>query len=202
MSNTTPERVRALCCECGNIRTVAAHYSGPRDGNRAIECDPHHREGWRLTATLKCSACKAKTRHALLRDGDDSRDYAELNASKSHPAISPQGGALSAYAPGRRVVEQARSGYRITEEKGVGRGRRPQASRVLAVIDTTGKEAATAFEYPNAWRIDVEYHTHKLAGLDMFANCDGFWVRSEDEAYAWLRLFGGLACASVGSVER
>jgi hypothetical protein len=69
-------RVRALCCECGNLRTVSANYGPPRDGNHSVEgcADPR---GWRVTGTLKCSICKVKTRHALLRDGDKRRDSAE-----------------------------------------------------------------------------------------------------------------------------
>lgn len=30
-------RLRALCCECGNLRTVAASYRGPWDDNRTSE---------------------------------------------------------------------------------------------------------------------------------------------------------------------
>jgi hypothetical protein len=33
-------RVRALCCECGNLRTVAANYSPPWDANRTGEGFP------------------------------------------------------------------------------------------------------------------------------------------------------------------
>jgi hypothetical protein len=32
-------RVRALCCQCGNLRTVSAKYSPRNDDNRSGECD-------------------------------------------------------------------------------------------------------------------------------------------------------------------
>lgn len=48
------------------------------DDNYSGECDDNPR-GWRVTGTLKCSLCKTKTRHALLRrDEDEFRDWAEL----------------------------------------------------------------------------------------------------------------------------
>jgi hypothetical protein len=31
------DHVRALCCECGNLRTVSANYSPPRDENRTTD---------------------------------------------------------------------------------------------------------------------------------------------------------------------
>ncbi len=71
MQDTT--RIRALCCECGNLRTVAANHRGPRDANRTDETSDRDGRGWRCTVTLKCSACGTKTRHALLRGDDDPR---------------------------------------------------------------------------------------------------------------------------------
>jgi hypothetical protein len=83
-------RVRALCCECGNLRTVAASYKPPRDANNTDEADIHQR-GWRCTATLKCSICMTKTRHALLRDDDpEYRDFAELRERERHVLIRQQ----------------------------------------------------------------------------------------------------------------
>jgi hypothetical protein len=84
-------RVRALCCECGNLRTVAANYRPPRDANNTDEADIHQR-GWRCTATLKCAICTTKTRHALLRDDDEPqfRDYAELQQHERHALIRQQ----------------------------------------------------------------------------------------------------------------
>jgi hypothetical protein len=77
-------RVRALCCECGNLRTVSAKYKAPRsDDNRSLECydDPR---GWRVTCTLKCSVCGTKTRHAMLRDACTvlHRDHAEMREAE------------------------------------------------------------------------------------------------------------------------
>lgn len=72
-------RLRALCCECGNLRSVAATYNAPRDDNRTDETSDRDGRGWRCTATLKCSNCGNKTRHALIReDNDEYRDVAEL----------------------------------------------------------------------------------------------------------------------------
>ena len=63
---------RALCCACGTQRTVSADYSFRRDDNKSRDDGDHWHPGhfWRMTGTLKCSACKAMTRHALLRDDD------------------------------------------------------------------------------------------------------------------------------------
>ena len=61
--------VNALCCECGQLRTVSADYSRYRDPNHA-DSDQGKTGGWRLTQTLKCSACGDRTRHALLRRHD------------------------------------------------------------------------------------------------------------------------------------
>jgi hypothetical protein len=73
---------RALCCECGNLRTVAASFRR-RDDNYTCD-DNRHPEGWRVTLTLRCAICKSPTRHAALRDycydgrpDDEFRDIAE-----------------------------------------------------------------------------------------------------------------------------
>jgi hypothetical protein len=80
-------RVRALCCECGNLRTVSANHRSRNDDNRSGECDDDAR-GWRVTGTLKCSVCGGKTRHALLRDDDtEFRDIAELGKHERQRAI-------------------------------------------------------------------------------------------------------------------
>lgn len=61
-------RVRALCCICGQVRTVSTAHS-PRkfDLNHAYD-DTRHPEGWRSTQTLRCDHCETLTRHATLRD--------------------------------------------------------------------------------------------------------------------------------------
>lgn len=57
---------QALCCECGNLRTVSADYYRMNDPNYAYG-DHARAKGWRQTQTLKCDACNDRTRHALLR---------------------------------------------------------------------------------------------------------------------------------------
>lgn len=80
-------RVRALCCECGNLRTVSANHRSRKDDNRSGECDDDPR-GWRVTGTLKCSECGGATRHALLRDAcGEYRDVAELGKRERQRAI-------------------------------------------------------------------------------------------------------------------
>jgi hypothetical protein len=90
MGNGTRER--ALCCECGNLRTVSVNYSLPHDVNRSYERDPFDKRGWRVTGTLKCCVCKTKTRHALLRDNDkpEHRDIAERLEHERHALIRQQ----------------------------------------------------------------------------------------------------------------
>lgn len=63
-------RVRALCCECGMLRTVGVRYRRRNDDNLSYDgrdADPKGR-GWRATGTLKCSVCRTDTCHAHLRD--------------------------------------------------------------------------------------------------------------------------------------
>lgn len=69
IESAAKEPVNALCCECGQLRTVSADYSRYRDPNHA-DSDQGRTGGWRLTQTLKCSACGDRTRHALLRRHD------------------------------------------------------------------------------------------------------------------------------------
>jgi len=62
-----PVYVDALCCVCGNKRTVSSkHGSGTKDPNLA-HTPLGTSQGWRFTQTLKCSACGEQTRHAVLR---------------------------------------------------------------------------------------------------------------------------------------
>ncbi|WP_373199857.1 DUF6315 family protein [Mycobacterium marinum] len=70
-------RQLALCCECGQQRTVSEGYGVLSDANCSYDTGDSE-FGWRMTITLKCSHCRALTRHARLRSDDDpSRDYAE-----------------------------------------------------------------------------------------------------------------------------
>jgi hypothetical protein len=85
-------RDRALCCECGNLRTASAGYR--RNDDNMTSDDNRHPQGWRCTTTLKCSACKTATRHAVLRDSCEPRfrDIAEtrmhLEAGTGVPPLS------------------------------------------------------------------------------------------------------------------
>ena len=180
----TARRERALCCECGNLRTVAANFNPLLDANRTCD-DGDDQRGWRMTCTLKCPVCKTKTRHALLRAADKKqhRDFAELRESERR-AVILQPGAENTNTPS----------YRIIEHRGA-TGRHPRSSRSLTAIDaTSGVSMISASEYPEYWKIDVEHHTIKMAGMDFLSRVlDGFCVRSEDAAYDWLRLFGALA---------
>lgn len=62
-------RRQALCCECGNLRTVSPNYHRSNDPNYGYG-DQARERGWRHTQTLKCEACQNRTRHALLRPTD------------------------------------------------------------------------------------------------------------------------------------
>ena len=73
---------RALCCRCGNLRTVShKHFFRGDDPATSIdEGDRNYPErGWRMTGTLECAQCRQPTVHASLRDACDPRyrDYAE-----------------------------------------------------------------------------------------------------------------------------
>jgi hypothetical protein len=75
--------VRALCCECGSLRTTSAGYRR-NDDNLSFE-DNLHPQGWRCTRTLKCSACRAPTRHAVLRDDDSDRpELRDIAETRQH----------------------------------------------------------------------------------------------------------------------
>jgi hypothetical protein len=73
---------RALCCECGQLRTVSANHNHRLDDNLAYDAGPQERNGWRMTGTLKCSHCGTCTRHAVLRDNYENRDNAEREFMK------------------------------------------------------------------------------------------------------------------------
>jgi hypothetical protein len=82
-------RIRALCCECGNLRTTSAGYRR-NDDNLTFE-DNRHPQGWRCTRTLKCSICRAPTRHAVLRDDDSDRpEFRDIAETRMH--LAPGGG--------------------------------------------------------------------------------------------------------------
>ncbi|MCX2712040.1 hypothetical protein [Mycolicibacterium sp. J2] len=76
-----PGRTNALCCVCGNLRTVSTDYRRVQDPNYSYN-GHNHREGWRMTQSLKCDACGESTRHAILINEDGRygrhRDYDEI----------------------------------------------------------------------------------------------------------------------------
>lgn len=66
----TEPRVNALCCTCGNLRTVSRNHCGAYNDPNNSNLLPVRDKGWRSTKTLKCSACGEQTRHAILRPSD------------------------------------------------------------------------------------------------------------------------------------
>jgi hypothetical protein len=111
MTTTRNSRVRALCCECGNLRTVSANYSPHRDDNRASEVgDPRL---WRMTGTLKCSVCKAMTRHAQLRD--DCPEYRDAAEERECRRIAGQGRQLQELSNEELLKFARRRVYRLTD---------------------------------------------------------------------------------------
>ncbi|GJO53979.1 hypothetical protein NJB1604_44690 [Mycobacterium marinum] len=72
------QRQLALCCVCGQQRTVSERYGVLSDANHSSDRGDSEKFGWRMTVTLKCSHCRALTRHARLRSDDDPyKDHAE-----------------------------------------------------------------------------------------------------------------------------
>lgn len=73
-----PVRLNALCCVCGNHRTVSSNfYRKSSDPNNNYN-ETGRRLGWNNTATLKCDACGTTTRHAILEREDRAyRDWLE-----------------------------------------------------------------------------------------------------------------------------
>lgn len=88
---TAAGRAPALCCLCGNVRTVSTgYYAGTSRVSQAeavwseerlaeIQSRGHLLEqevGWRCLTILKCDNCGERTRHARIRD-DEGRNMAE-----------------------------------------------------------------------------------------------------------------------------
>lgn len=71
-------QVNALCCTCGNLRTVSSDYRRYQDPEHD-QSEQGEAEGWRKTQGLKCDVCGERTRHALLASDADAqwRDSAE-----------------------------------------------------------------------------------------------------------------------------
>lgn len=100
MALTTPKderktpRVNALCCICGELRTVSEHYWTKRDDPNAGHSPLAKENGWRSTKTLKCAACGEPTRHAVLRRADCAHrdsDEAQQRIALGDPDTGPYG---------------------------------------------------------------------------------------------------------------
>lgn len=101
------KRVSALCCVCGNRRTVSDDYSRYQDPNHAGSARGKA-EGWLKTQTLKCEACGDRTRHALLNPSDARwRDWDE---DRQRIALGDDD--TSKYPMGEENIERLRREYR------------------------------------------------------------------------------------------
>lgn len=69
-------RQQALCCECGQLRTVSVDYAGRYNDPNYSYGGFEDKRGWRKTTTLKCEPCGQRTRHALLL-GPEQVDWTE-----------------------------------------------------------------------------------------------------------------------------
>ena len=82
-------QVRALCCECGNVRTTSTYaaYGEPApataDRLAALGYEPT-----RCTVSRKCAVCRKQTTHAYLRDDLSPEDRQRRERSLSD-ALSP-----------------------------------------------------------------------------------------------------------------
>jgi hypothetical protein len=85
--------IPALCCVCGQVRTVRANYAGRGGWVGEPFKYPEHlaraksigRRGdlelhWRHLRTLKCSACEDWTWHALVFEAEDCFEREPWNA--------------------------------------------------------------------------------------------------------------------------
>ncbi|WP_147375348.1 hypothetical protein [Jiangella rhizosphaerae] len=116
-----PGKDRALCCQCGTVRTCTPKHNRLRNlqGERmqtpeeiaAMKARTEARKGreyaqkvwgrarpWeRMTCDLKCATCGTVTRHAVLRDHakPEWRNQAE-NSVHGHTRASARGGDMSA----------------------------------------------------------------------------------------------------------
>lgn len=101
------KRVNALCCECGNLRTVSSDYSRWQDPNHSGSTRGKA-EGWRKTYSLKCDACGERTRHALLSPAD--AQYRDWDEQQQRIALGDDDN--SKYPMGEENIERLRREYR------------------------------------------------------------------------------------------
>lgn len=101
-----PAQVKALCCQCGNLRTVSEDYSRYQDPNNA-HSPQGRKEGWRKTESLKCDECGQRTRHAILHADGRFRDWDEV---RQRIALGDPD--TSQYPMGEENIKQLRREYR------------------------------------------------------------------------------------------
>lgn len=90
---TRPQQgfLRALCCECGQLRYLSTRAGG-KGGEAGEAGNP------RCVMQLKCRHCARKTTHAYVRDFDDSADFAELSEEAKAQPYEPLTDAAERYA--------------------------------------------------------------------------------------------------------
>lgn len=82
-------QVRALCCDCGNVRTTSTYGShGEPDAAVLATWARFDLAPSRCTVWRKCQICGEQTRHAWLRDDLPAEDRADLDAPLSQ-RLSP-----------------------------------------------------------------------------------------------------------------
>ncbi len=136
-----PGRFRALCCECGEVRTFSVGYNGGnpiRDTGFAAE---------RCTVDLKCGFCGRRTRHAYLLDFFRQPDNAE---ARNQP-VPPRG-----YDPFLEATERW-ADWTFVET--------PLPDGIIEIIDPGRREA---YYDPAGWEGDSTLGlAHVLAHLDL-----------------------------------
>ena len=136
-----PGRFRALCCECGEVRSFSMRYAG---GNQIGET---RAAAERCTIDLKCGACGRRTRHAYLLDNLPVPDFAETR----NRAVPPQGYDPFLEATGRWAE------WTFVET--------PLPDGIIEIIDPDRREA---YYDPAGWDGDSALGlAHVLAHLDL-----------------------------------
>lgn len=156
--------VRALCCECGRMRSVDPLTRGKRVGEAGWNEDPAN---GRCLVTRKCGTCKRQTAHAWLRDDlePDRRDLAERhNASVLIDEVTaPSVGCPSWCAECFRDTDG--SLYHRSREVSIGRD---ASIHAFAWQPLGGEIDAPTFTLHTS--IEVEYTLDELAELTLKAS--------------------------------
>lgn len=137
-----PGRCRALCCECGEVRTFSMSYAG---GNRIGES---RYADERCTIDLKCAACARRTKHAYLLDNLPMPDFAETRDRAAPRHVR--------YDPFLEATERW-STWTFVET--------PLPDGIIEIIDAQRREA---YYDPAGWQGDSALGlAHVLAHLDL-----------------------------------